>query len=583
MLDLGALRMSIVTDTSGAKQELNSLKDTVYKTGESMTRMGGNLTKALTLPIIGIGAAAVKTASDVSESMNKMNAVYGDNAKMVEDWSNTSSSAYGMSKSQFLDYVGTYGALSQDLLKMNEADSAEFSKQIIQRSADISSYYNLTMDESNSLMQQLYSGETEGWKKLGITINDTTMQEFALSKGINKTIKDMSLQEKTALRVEMAMEKTNRAEGDFANTKDGLANSSRILQAQLSDLAATIGAALLPTVTSIVGKVNEVLTAMIAWSKENPALLDIIIKIAGALALLGPTLLAVGTAMKMATTIGPALTAAFNPVGLVIMAVAGAIALLAFAWKENIGGIQEKTKAAFDMIKATFEDVFPTLELLFYHLINAFKAVWETIGVPLFNAFGEIIKVIASLFSTLFPLIVKVVGVTFSAILLAWKTVLKPVFDAFVSIVSGLYNLLKKPLDDVMNAFTVCFDWIVDKVQAAIDLVSFLIEKAKEVAEFFSGDGGSSTPASPRTQFHADGGILTKATVFGFGSDGTRHVGGEAGAEAIIPLSKLPEILSNMGMAGGGVVVNNYSPKALSVSETARLYKQSQRELALNL
>lgn len=629
MLDLGALKLSIVTDTANAKKEISNLKDTVSQAGESMTKMGATLTKAVTLPILGLATVCVKTASDVSESMNKVDAVFGKSSDEVTKWSDKSASSFGMSKSSFLDYVSTFGGLSQDLLKMNEADSAKFSKQILQRSADISSYYNMTIEESNSLMQQLYSGETDGWKRLSITINDTTMQEYAHSKGIQETISNMSLQEKTQLRIEMAMEKTARAEGDFTKTKAGLANSSRILQANLSDLSVVIGTALLPTVTSIVGAVNDVLTKTIEWAKANPELVDVLIKVAGALALIGPVLLVVGTAMKLATTLGQTMALAFSPVSLIIAGVIAAIALLALAWSQNLGGIRDKTAEAFNTIKATFETVAPILQEIFSTLWSSLKSIWETVGIPIFSALGEIIKVVANIFATAFPVIVEVVTVAFNAISLIWTTVLKPVFDvliaiikviyeavkinfglikdiftivfgaikilwnitlkpvfdAFILIVKTLYEKISKPLNTVKDLFGDVFGFISDKVQKAVDLVQGLIDKVKNAVTAIAnitGGGSSSGGTTTKTKYFADGGILTKATTFGFMGN-TRLVGGEAGAEAIIPLDRLPQLMKDAGIGENNITVNNYSPEALNVAETARLYKQAQRELALGL
>ena len=46
-------------------------------------------------------------------------------------------------------------------------------------------------------------------------------------------------------------------------------------------------------------------------------------------------------------------------------------------------------------------------------------------------------------------------------------------------------------------------------------------------------------------KYFADGGILTQPTTFGFMGN-TQLVGGEAGAEAIIPLDKLPELFNKI-------------------------------------
>ena len=53
--------------------------------------------------------------------------------------------------------------------------------------------------------------------------------------------------------------------------------------------------------------------------------------------------------------------------------------------------------------------------------------------------------------------------------------------------------------------------------------------------------------ANTKTKEFAEGGILTKATTFGFMGN-TQLVGGEAGTEAVIPLKKLPDLIKKMGL-----------------------------------
>ena len=78
-----------------------------------------------------------------------------------------------------------------------------------------------------------------------------------------------------------------------------------------------------------------------------------------------PTLILLGSpdpffclaALRIKTVAGAVFAfLAANPVVLVIGAIAGAIALLAAAWRNNLGDIQGKTKTTFNFLKKVFED-----------------------------------------------------------------------------------------------------------------------------------------------------------------------------------------------------------------------------------
>lgn len=624
-LDLGTLSFKVKADTADAEKQVSSFKENLKKAGENFSSIGESLTKKVTAPIIALGTVAVKTASDVNESMNKMQAVFGKNSDTVEKWSETSAKQLGISKANYLDYVSTYGALSQDLLKQTTAQSTETAKQMIQRAADISSYYNLSIDESNELMNQLYSGETEGWKRLGITINDTTMQEYAHSKGIQKNISDMNLQEKTQLRIQMAMDKTNRTAGDFSKTSSGLANSSRILKAQLSDLATTVGTILLPPIQKIVSNVSDILSKAVEWGKQNPAMLQGIVQFSVALEAVGPLLLAVGKSIQLVTSLGSVMGVVFSPVGAIMLGVVAAIAALALGWQQDLGGIRESTETAMNTVKNIFTSVMPQLKQLFGDVWNFCKQIWVQVGQPVFEVIGQVVNILAGVFKAIFPTIVNIVQLAFNVIKTIWNTVLYPVFKVLIEIIKSVlsvvqsnlpaiqaifesvfgviqniwevilqpvflalvdkigwvYQQVQPVLDGIKTAFNNTFGWIINIVKDAIgwlnDFLSLFNSNKSKISSVKSAD--TSTRVSGARMF-ANGGILTSATVFGF-MNTTPLVGGEAGAEAVIPLDKLPELMMKMsGNGTGNVTVNVNSPKSLSEAEIARQFKKTQRELA---
>ena len=60
---------------------------------------------------------------------------------------------------------------------------------------------------------------------LGVAMNDTTLNAYALEKGLGKTTAEMTSQEKTALAMEMFLDRTSYAAGNYAKENETLAGS----------------------------------------------------------------------------------------------------------------------------------------------------------------------------------------------------------------------------------------------------------------------------------------------------------------------------------------------------------------------
>lgn len=70
---------------------------------------------------------------------------------------------------------------------------------------------------------------------LGVAMNDTTLQAYALEKGISKSTTEMTNQEKIGLAMKMFMEKTAYAAGNYAKENETLAGSLGTAKAALTN------------------------------------------------------------------------------------------------------------------------------------------------------------------------------------------------------------------------------------------------------------------------------------------------------------------------------------------------------------
>lgn len=114
------------------------------------------------------------------------------------------------------------------------------------------------------------------------------------------------------------------------------------------------------------------------------------------------------------------------------------------------------------------------------------------------------------------------------------------------SIWNGLKNSVTSKMSDIYNSVKSKIDAIKNRFKFKLKLPKIEIPKIKLPHFSIEGKFSLAPPKVPKlkVKFFADGGILTRPTLFG-GMGSTMFVGGEAGHEAILPISKLSGILAD--------------------------------------
>lgn len=248
MATLARLIVKLVTDVTEFSSGLDKASQKLGTVGKSMAAVGDKMSIGVTLPIVAAGVAAVKFASDLEETRNKTNVVFGDMAQTVFDFADGSARAMGMSENAALSAASTFGNLFTSM-GIGRGAAADMSTGLVQLAADLASFNNLNPEEVFIKLQSGIVGEVEPLRALGINLSAAAVEAKAMQMGLVDANGELSEQAKIAARYAIIMEQTSNAQGDFARTSDGLANSSRILKAQLEDTAAAFGEQLIPAAT----------------------------------------------------------------------------------------------------------------------------------------------------------------------------------------------------------------------------------------------------------------------------------------------------------------------------------------------
>ena len=206
--------------------------------------------------LLDIGKEAISAASDLQEVQNVVDVTFGDGASKIEAWSKTAGTQFGLTETQAKKFASTMGAMMKSSGLAGE-QIVDMSTDLAGLAADMASFYNLDFDTAFQKIRSGISGETEPLKQLGINMSVANLNAYALQQGLAKTFDQMTQGEQTMLRYQYMMSATADAQGDFARTSDGYANSLRTLETNLETLKTKLGEVLLPFVNGLLSAAND--------------------------------------------------------------------------------------------------------------------------------------------------------------------------------------------------------------------------------------------------------------------------------------------------------------------------------------
>lgn len=220
--------------------------------------MGGKINSALSSGVIkgaktlavggaaamaGAGAMLVKSmnfAGELEQNMGGSEAVFG---KYANNMQKTGVEAYknmGLSQSDFLANANKMGSLFQGA-GFSVKESMSMTSDSMQRASDVASIMGIDVGSAMEAVSGMAKGNFEMMDNLGVAMNDTTIGNYALSKGIEKSTSEMTTQEKVGLATQMFMEKTAKYAGNYAKENESLAGSLQTAKGALGNFLSGAG------------------------------------------------------------------------------------------------------------------------------------------------------------------------------------------------------------------------------------------------------------------------------------------------------------------------------------------------------
>lgn len=213
-------------------------------------------------------AQAVTESNKYQEDQNLFTVAMGQYAAEAQNYAEKVSDVMGIDPAQWLRNQGVFNTLLTGF-----GDTAEraqlMSQNLTQLGYDISSFFNIPIEDAMQKLQSGISGELEPLRRLGYDLSQAQLEQTALNLGIKESVANMTQAEKAELRYYAIMTQVTTAQGDMARTLEAPANQLRILQAQLTQAARAIGnifipalSAILPYAIAVVQVIREIANAL---------------------------------------------------------------------------------------------------------------------------------------------------------------------------------------------------------------------------------------------------------------------------------------------------------------------------------
>lgn len=195
-------------------------------------------------------AQAVTESNKYQEDLNLFTVALGQYAAEAQNYAEKVSDVMGIDPAQWLRNQGVFNTLLTGF-----GDTAEraqlMSQNLTQLGYDISSVFNISIEDAMQKLQSGISGELEPLRRLGYDLSQARLEQTALNLGIKESVANMTQAEKAELRYYAIMTQVTTAQGDMARTLEAPANQLRILQAQLTQAARAIGNIFIPALNAI--------------------------------------------------------------------------------------------------------------------------------------------------------------------------------------------------------------------------------------------------------------------------------------------------------------------------------------------
>lgn len=192
----------------------------------------------------------ITESNDYVENLNLFTVAMGEYAEEAQAYAEQVSSILGLDVSDWMRNQGVFMTLATGFGVASDRATL-MSKNLTQLGYDLSSFFNIPVEDAMQKLQSGISGELEPLRRLGYDLSQARLEAVALSLGIDQSVTSMTQAQKAQLRYYAIMTQVTTAQGDLARTLQAPANQLRIFQASVTQAARALGNIFIPALNAV--------------------------------------------------------------------------------------------------------------------------------------------------------------------------------------------------------------------------------------------------------------------------------------------------------------------------------------------
>lgn len=237
---VGKIAVNISEATSAIDETVKKAEEaeTPFKT--AMDKLGTIAKYAGAAIAAGVGVASAALGNLLKESLNisgqveqgigGAEAIFGDYAASIHEHAKEAYASMGVSIADYYKTANKMGSLFKGT-GADAEDTFEMTVNAMQRASDVAALMGIDINWAMESVAGMAKGNFTMMDNLGVAMTETTLKNYALGKGIQKTWEQMSKGEQIAIAYELFMERTSYAMGQYTKENDTYAGSLNTVKA----------------------------------------------------------------------------------------------------------------------------------------------------------------------------------------------------------------------------------------------------------------------------------------------------------------------------------------------------------------
>lgn len=259
---LAELFVSITGDDKPLNRTLDGVHQKLGLAGAAFTRSlmaGGGLAAAgLAAGLVAGLRGGVLGAVELEDTLNRTRVVFGDSARLIISQADEMAARFAVVREEFIGAAASFGAMFKGA-GASQRDAAVLGNQLAQLGLDMRSFAGgtTTAEEAFTALAAAMRGEFDPIERFNVFLTADAVAAHAVASGLARSKTEVDNYAKKQAALALILEQTKDQQGDMAKTIGDTGPQMEMLRGNLTNLAATIGETLLPTVNSWVSSLND--------------------------------------------------------------------------------------------------------------------------------------------------------------------------------------------------------------------------------------------------------------------------------------------------------------------------------------